>query len=87
MYTIYKITNSINTKIYIGQTKNDLSHRWKQHLRVDHTKKPQPLYLAMFELGKEYFEINAIEYVETQDEADDRERYYISLYNSFSGNP
>ena len=28
---IYKITNKITDDIYIGQTINDLSSRWKQH--------------------------------------------------------
>jgi len=30
---IYKITNKINKKIYIGQTIRHLSVRWGQHLR------------------------------------------------------
>lgn len=28
---IYKVTNKINNKIYIGQTINSLEHRRKQH--------------------------------------------------------
>lgn len=28
---IYKITNSINNKVYIGQTIRSLHERWSQH--------------------------------------------------------
>lgn len=32
---IYKITNIITNKCYIGQTKGDLYKRWKQHLKIN----------------------------------------------------
>jgi len=28
---IYKITNTVNGKVYIGQTVSTISHRWNQH--------------------------------------------------------
>ena len=28
---IYKITNKINGKVYIGQTVNSLQQRWREH--------------------------------------------------------
>ena len=34
MYLIYKITNKINNKIYIGLTKTGLELRWKKHLQA-----------------------------------------------------
>jgi len=30
---IYKITNIINNKVYIGQTKTTVEHRFKEHKR------------------------------------------------------
>ena len=30
---IYKITNSINGKSYIGQTQNTIEERWKEHIK------------------------------------------------------
>ena len=30
---VYKITNRVNGKIYIGQTKASLSRRWKEHVK------------------------------------------------------
>lgn len=29
---IYKITNHINGKVYIGQTRNLIEYRWQHHL-------------------------------------------------------
>ena len=36
---IYKITNTINNKVYIGQTTQTVETRWKQHQRSSLTKK------------------------------------------------
>lgn len=33
MAYIYKITNQINGKIYIGKTLKNISSRWKEHFR------------------------------------------------------
>ena len=38
MIGIYKITNNINGKIYIGQS-IDIKERWKQHLYKAYNKK------------------------------------------------
>lgn len=38
MAGIYKITNKINNKIYIGMTTKDIETRWKQHLKVSKNK-------------------------------------------------
>ena len=51
MFTIYKITNLINNKIYIGQT-NNFNKRWRQHKSV--AKKdnpPQIINIAMKKYG------------------------------------
>ena len=34
---IYKITNTINDKIYIGKTLQSIEERWKEHCR-DYTR-------------------------------------------------
>ena len=31
-YDVYKITNKVNNKVYIGITSKGLSARWKEHL-------------------------------------------------------
>lgn len=40
MYLIYKITNKINNKIYIGLTKTGLELRWKKHLQASFSNRP-----------------------------------------------
>lgn len=87
MGSIYKIINDINNKIYIGQTKNNLLTRLKQHKRAaqnDFNKhKPlSPLHKAMITYGVEHFFIEEIESC-SNDKLDEREIYWIKQYNSF----
>lgn len=77
---IYKITNSINNKIYIGQTKTSLDQRWKEHLR--HAEYgDQVINRAMKKYNKENFSIEELEKCNINI-IDDREKYYIKFYNS-----
>ena len=84
---IYKIINDINDKVYIGQTKNSLPARLKQHKWVAQTRfnenKPlSPLYKAMVKYGAEHFSIEEVETC-SNDELDEKEIYWIKEYNSF----
>ena len=60
---IYKITNDINGKIYIGKTLNSLEHRFNEHKRASRKKycENRPLYSAMRKYGVENFSITLIE--------------------------
>lgn len=82
MAYIYKITNDINQKIYIGKTERDIKTRWKEH--CNNSRKPQlenrPLYRAMQKYGIEHFSIIEIEEC---DNAEEREKYWIEFYGSF----
>ena len=80
---IYKITNKVNNKVYIGQTRYTVESRWRQHLKnynVEHRK--QPLYLAFEKYGIENFEIETVEEVNVNS-LDEREIFWIAKYNSF----
>lgn len=80
---IYKITNRVNGKVYIGQTRFTVEHRFKQHLKnynIEHRK--QPLYKAFAEYGIENFIVEPIEKVDC-DKLDEREIYWIAYYDSF----
>ncbi len=77
---IYKITNKINGKIYIGQTINTVDTRFSQHCR----QKSSVLSKAINKYGKTNFIIEVLEIVQTRDELDYLERYYIKYYNSIS---
>jgi group I intron endonuclease len=74
---IYKITNTINNKVYIGQTTRTLTERFKEHLRNCNTesKKTMHLYSAMNIYGKENFSISLLEEASTLDELNQKEIY------------
>lgn len=75
---IYKITNIVNNKIYIGQTIRDLNTRFKQHCYREGCKY---LHNAILKYGKANFKIELIEEVPIE-VLDEREIYWISKYNS-----
>lgn len=84
MAYIYKITNSINGKIYIGKTLNTIEERFKEHCQ-DYKKRRmehRPLYSAMSKYGVENFSVEEVEHCEDS-EAEEREIYWISRYGSF----
>ena len=81
---IYKITNKINDKVYIGKTLDTIEHRWREH-KNDYQKRrneKRPLYSAMRKYGIDNFFIEKIEEC-TIDEINNREIYWIKHYNSF----
>ena len=82
---IYKITNNLNNKCYIGQS-NDPMHRWvshKSHAKTNLGKGKVPLYDALRERGIENFTFSVIGWFEDYNE---KEREYIKLYNSLVPN-
>lgn len=88
MIGIYKITNQVNNKIYIGQSKR-IKERWQEHLRSGQPEKYSikerdskvPIHLAMQKYGVENFKFEIIEEC-LEEELNDKERYWISYYNS-----
>lgn len=78
---IYKITNLINNKIYIGQAK-DVSQRWYEHCLESATKKNnRKLCNAIRKYGVNNFKVETIEGpIENYNE---REQYWIAYYNTF----
>ena len=81
---IYKITNLINNKIYIGQTSFSIELRFKQHIYIakNNFAISYPLYEAMRKYGVENFVIEEMEEV-NDSELDDREKYWIKEEQSF----
>ena len=60
---IYKISNTINDKVYIGKTAFSIEKRFKEHCQdafKEHNEK-RPLYSAMRKYGVEHFHIELIE--------------------------
>lgn len=82
---VYKITNLINQKSYIGKTIYSIEKRWKEHCR-DYKKlecRERPLYRAMNKYGLENFSIKLIEEVDIKN-LSEREIYWIEYYHTFS---
>lgn len=82
---VYIITNSINGKVYIGQTIQSLKDRWYGHCRINCSKNEADMRIkrAILKYGKENFNIRELERCRVED-LDAREIYYIDLYNSFN---
>jgi len=78
---IYKLTNKINGKQYIGQSVNIESRR-TAHFRKDHKGCPY-LYASMDKHGFENFEFNIIEECGV-DELNEKEQYYIQELNTLT---
>lgn len=89
MAYIYKITNKINGKSYIGQTVSKLSIRFNQHINYakrakESGKKLFYLSKAILKYGKENFTIEVVEEVLNVDLLNDREIYWITFYDTFN---
>lgn len=89
MAYIYKITNKINNKIYIGQTTQPLNSRWTQHKakakrkNLSTTNFIGSLYYDMNKYGAENFEIECLETC-LEENINDREIYYIRILNTLA---
>lgn len=82
MSYVYKITNDVNGKMYIGQTSRTLAERFEEHRRESIIKRfpDRPLYAAMIKYGIEHF---SIELIEETDYPKEREIYWIEYYGTF----
>lgn len=84
MVGIYKITNLINGKIYIGQSVH-IEHRFQEHHSEyeQERQKDKPLYKAFQKYGIENFTFEVIE--ECSDvELNTKEEYWITYYDSLT---
>lgn len=81
---IYKVTNTINGKVYVGQTTRDVSSRWKNHISEARYPRQQDnsiLHKAMRKYGENAFAVEELEQCDN-DMLDDREQYWIQQYDS-----
>lgn len=87
---IYKITNKINGKIYIGQTEQTLEKRWNKHVTMSRYGRKHnrltAIGAAIKKYGKENFIIEQIDSAENEKELCDKEKYYAELLNSYVPN-
>lgn len=76
---IYKITNKVNNKSYIGQTRYTVEFRWRQHI---HKKDNTYFHNALHKYGIENFTVETLEECEAN-LLNEREIFYIAKYNTF----
>ena len=79
---IYKITNNINGKCYIGKTERTIGIRWSEHTRQSRQKMDYPLYRAFLKYGIDNFSIKKIEECDNNI-LDEREIYWIDYFDSY----
>ncbi|MDD7755667.1 MAG: GIY-YIG nuclease family protein [Clostridiales bacterium] len=80
MIGIYKITNKINGKVYIGQS-NNIERRKREHFDWNKTSK-QYIDIIIRDLGQENFSFEVLEEC-LLEELTQKEKQYIQQYNSF----
>lgn len=94
---IYKITNLINGKIYIGKTTKTIEQRFKEHIRWAKLWKNEELagkahYFnsrfipALNKYGYENFRIDLVESYQDNVNLEEMEKYWINYFNSTDPN-
>lgn len=80
---IYKISNSVNNKVYIGQTIRPIEARFNRHIKdaLD-DKLNTHLARAIRLYGADKFSIEQVDTANTQEELTQKEHDWIQYYNS-----
>lgn len=84
MVGIYKVTNMVNNKIYIGKSK-DIQRRWREHHTEPFNTNCRAydviFYRAIRKYGIDNFKFEIIEEC-SEAELNEREKYWIKFYNT-----
>lgn len=80
--SIYIVKNTINDKVYIGQTTQTIGIRFTNHKMASRTGEDTKFYRAIRKYGEDNFYPELLEEVEVKD-LNDRERYWIKYYDSY----
>lgn len=83
---VYKITNKITNKIYIGITNQGSGARYRHHWYESRIGEPSPIHRSMAKYGEDNFTLEIIDFADTYDELKEKEKYWIKQYNSTDRN-
>ena len=81
-YTVYKITNICNEKIYIGVTSKTVEQRWKSHI-LSSRKNQLALGAAIRKYGEDNFKIEVLELCSSKHQALEQEIFWIKELKSY----
>ena len=82
MHYLYRITDTLSNKVYIGQS-NKETERWRQHKYYARQEEPiQYVHRAMAKYGVESFVYEVIAMCHAQEDADELEIQLIKQYDS-----
>lgn len=81
---IYKLTNTLNNKIYIGLTTETISERCRKRIAEAKYRNSRNSYIlnAIRKHGSAIFKVEQIDTASSLEELQQKEIYYIQLYNS-----
>lgn len=81
---IYKATNIVNGKVYIGQTTNTLEYRKRQHLSETKSEKKKNTYFhnAIAKYGIDSFDFTIIDTANSILQLNLKEEFWIDFYRS-----
>jgi len=86
MFTIYKHTNTVTGKSYIGYTSLTMEERWKQHINNANSYKTtftHKLWNSLRKYGSDCWNHKNLDFTFNEQEAKQKEIAYIQEYNSF----
>jgi len=81
---IYKATNTLTKKVYIGQTIQPFEKRKRDHINTALRGKKKVYYFqkALRKYGAENFQWKQIDFADTQAELNEKEQYWVSFYKA-----
>ena len=87
MYYIYCYTNKVTNRKYVGQT-NNIDRRKREHLSCANNELSKSyndlFHKKLREYGEENFIFSILEEINTQEEADAQEKYWIEQMQSLA---
>ncbi len=83
MAHIYKITNTLNSKAYVGRTEKDPQERFKGHIAAARNNGPMVISKAIRKHGVENFKFEVLQEC-TAEEQYSRESYWIGKYDTYN---
>lgn len=82
---IYKVTNKLSGRAYIGQTVRPVAERWKRHLyAAERGSKKAAIHAAIRKYGAHSFTVEVLSTCSDREQLDDAESYFIDLMQTLS---